>query len=455
LRVSSLDKQIGIEVYLTKSPGIGGKIREEIKDFVVEEVLVDGSRAQVNGDVSGKVLRSSPERQRFLLCLLVKRDWDTLIAIKNVAKQLGIDSARIQIAGIKDAKAWTAQHLTIEGALMEDTAKINLKDVSLFPVGYVREALSSYYLLGNHFTIKIKGITHSQSVVEKRLNLTFSQLEANGGFPNFFGHQRFGSSRPITHLVGKAIFLGKLEEAAMIFLTKASLTEHPSSRQARQNLQKTRDFGQALEGFPRQLRFERLMLACLTEHKTDFAGAFQRLPLKLQELFVQAYQSFLFNRFLSGRLKAGYPLQRAIIGDYVVGVERSGLPFPKVAKVVIAENEEAINQQVKAGRMQVALPLVGARQNLSEGGMGQIEQAVLQSEEAKLEELRWNPLPRFGGGGGLRAVRATVKELRFNVLSGSDNRCEVELNFMLQKGCYATVVLREIMKAANPLTAGF
>ena len=75
-----------------------------------------------------------------------------------MAKQLGIDQSRIQIAGIKDAKAITAQHITIDGGTMEDAAKVNVKDIQIIPVGYVREALSTYYLLGNNFTIKIKAI---------------------------------------------------------------------------------------------------------------------------------------------------------------------------------------------------------------------------------------------------------------------------------------------------------
>ena len=115
--VSPLDKQLGIEVYATKSLGVGGAIREAVDDFVVEEMLVDGSKASVNGAVPSKVLGSSPQRQRFLLCILVKRNWDTFIAVKNIAKELGIDQRRIQIAGIKDAKAVTAQHLTIEDVL--------------------------------------------------------------------------------------------------------------------------------------------------------------------------------------------------------------------------------------------------------------------------------------------------------------------------------------------------
>ena len=172
MSVSPLDKQLGIEVYATKSLGVGGAIREAVDDFVVEEVLVDGSKASVNGVVPTKVLGSSSQRQRFLLCVLVKRNWDTFIAVKNVAKQLGIDQTRIQIAGIKDAKAVTAQHLTIEDGLMEDASKVNVKDIQLYPIGYVRDALSLFYLLGNYFTINIKSIALKQDTVKTRITQT-------------------------------------------------------------------------------------------------------------------------------------------------------------------------------------------------------------------------------------------------------------------------------------------
>ncbi len=456
--VSSLDKELGIQVYLTKSLGVGGVIREKIEDFVVEEVLVDGSKANVNGSVPSKVLGSTLQRQRFLLCTLVKRNWDTFIAVKNVAKQLGIDQSRIQIAGIKDAKAITAQHVTIDGATMEDASKVNVKDIQISPAGYVREALSTYYLLGNSFTIKIKDVKLEKSTVETQIAETIGEIEAAGGIPNFFGHQRFGTTRPITHLVGKAIVRGDFEEAAMLFLAKPSEYEHPSSRQARQQLQETGDFKQALEGFPKQLRFERLMLSHLAENPEDFIGAFQQLPLKLQELFVQAHQSYLFNRFLSERLLHGYALNRAEAGDYVVGVERSGLPLTKVSKIVTSEAHVEVSEQIKAGKMRVALPIVGVRQRLSEGAMGQIEQQVLAKEKIQLEDMQVNPLSRVGGKGGLRTAAAPVGNFKFNVSASADTDgkgCHAELSFVLQRGCYATVLLREIMKPADPLAAGF
>lgn len=455
MSVPSLDLELGLEVYLTKTASVGGVIRKEVDDFVVEEVLVDGSKARVNGAVAPQVLGATSERRKFLLCVMIKRDWDTFIALKNIAKQLGIDQGRIQIAGIKDAKAVTAQHLTIDGVTAENVAQVKLKDIQIAPIGYMREALSTYYLTGNCFTIKIR-MKDKQPEVKKAVNETMSAIDIAGGFPNFFGHQRFGTIRPITHLVGKALIRGDFKQAAMLFLAKPSMYEHPASRQARQQLQETFDFKQSLKIFPRQLRFERIMLSYLAENTDDFLGAFQRLPLKLQELFVQAYQSYLFNRFLSSRLKYGYALNKAEVGDYVVGVERSGLPLMKASKIVTSEMKETVNQQVKAGKMRVALPIIGLRQKLSENVMGQIERQILEQEEVKTEEFRVSPLLKITAKGGLRTIVTPVRDFKLNVSENmSEKAIHTELSFMLLRGCYATVLLREIMKPANPLTAGF
>ena len=455
--MSALDKQLGIEVYATKSLGVGGVIREAIEDFVVEEALVDGSKANVNGIIPSKVLGSSLQRQRYLLFVLVKRNWDTLIAIKNIATQIGIDQRRIQIAGIKDAKAITAQHLTIEEGVMDDAAKVNVKDLQVYPVGYLREALSLYYLLGNYFTINIKSIALKETTVKTRISKNIEELEDIGGIPNFFGHQRFGTTRPITHLVGKALVNGNFEEAAMIFLAKPSVHEHPSSRQARQELELTKNFKQALENFPKQLRFERLMIYHLVDNPDDFIGAFQRLPIKLQELFVQAHQSFLFNRFLSERVKHGYSLGKAEVGDYAVPVDRSGLPVTKMAKMVTLETLTGINEQVKTGKMRVALPIVGVKQKLSQGAIGEIEKEVLEQEKINLDNLQLNELSRIGGKGGLRTAITPIKDFKIqNISENTDGRgCQVLLSFMLLRGCYATVLLREVMKPKDPITSGF
>jgi len=288
-------------------------------------------------------------------------------------------------------------------------------------------------------------------VAKDRVEQSIQELTTLGGIPNYFGHQRFGTTRPITHFVGKALAQGQFEDAAMLFLAKPSPHEHPTSRQARQQLEDTHDFKRASENYPKQLRFERMMLNYLAANPTDYVGAFQRLPPKLLALFVQAHQSYLFNRFLSERLKHGLPLNEAVVGDFVVGVERSGLPMTSMEKMVTEANLAQVTASVKVGKLRVALPIFGMRQKLSSGVMGELERKVLASENISDGPVLLNELSRVGGKGGLRTALTPVRA--FRLLSASENM--VQVNFMLLRGCYATILLREIMKPQNPESAGF
>jgi TruD family tRNA pseudouridine synthase len=84
--------------------------------------------------------------------------------------------------------------------------------------------LSLFYLLGNNFTITTKYITLPQPEAEALIEQTIQELTEAGGIPNYFGHQRFGTTRPITHLVGKSLSQGNFEEATMLFLANPSHT---------------------------------------------------------------------------------------------------------------------------------------------------------------------------------------------------------------------------------------
>ena len=144
MQVPELEKTIGIEVYATHSQGIGGNIREALDDFVVEEVLVDSSKASADEkSIAHRALGASSTKSPYLLCILVKRNWDTLIAVRNVARELGLSTGQLQFAGIKDAKAVTAQHMTVENVALEDLQKVHIKDIQVKPVGYVPNRLSA------------------------------------------------------------------------------------------------------------------------------------------------------------------------------------------------------------------------------------------------------------------------------------------------------------------------
>jgi len=427
LSVPRLEKELGIEVYATRSSGIGGRIRRFPEDFVVEEILLDGSRATVEP----KDFSSLTGRGRYLVCVLVKRNWDTLLAVRTIAQKLRISQERIQMAGIKDANALTAQYISISRATAEQVSSVKIRDIGLYPLRFSNEKISSKMLFGNKFHIIVREIMHSSAKIEERIGNVQNELKTAGGVPNFFGHQRFGTKRAITHLVGKHIVKDEWEKAALTFLAKPSEFEHPESRQDRQRLWETRDFVEAFHNFPFQLRQERMMLGHLAKHPRDFVGAFRRLPTKLCQLFVQAYQSYLFNKFVSGRIKLSISLKEAQNGDYEVKVD---------------------NQSC------LALPIVGFKQPLSSGAQGEIEKEILEEENLVPEQFRISVMPEISAAGGLRTALMPIKDLflaKPSTDSVNPSRRKVEFGFILGKGSYATVVLREFMKSRNPVTAGF
>jgi len=427
LNVPRLEKEIGIEVYATKTNGIGGRLRQVPEDFKVEEILTDGSTARIGPANIPDIIGHG----RYLTCVLVKRDMDAFQAVEAIAKKLNIDNDRIQIGGIKDANALTAQHVSISRMLPEQVGQIKTRNLWLYPLRFSNEKIHSNLLFGNQFHIKIRNLNYSALTIEKHEKKTKQELLKLGGCPNFYGHQRFGTTRPITHLVGKNIVLGEWQKAALTFMAKSSRYEHPESRQARQTFRDTHDYEEALDYFPPKLVYERQMLVHLVRQRTDFIGAFHRLPKKLCQLFVQAYQSYLFNKFLSERIRRGLPLRRPLRRDHKIKMN---------------------------GEDRAALPLIGYKQALSAGEQGEIERRILDEEGVEPKNFKVSGMRQISSRGGLRTALAPIIDLHIERPSEDEmnlGKKSVNLSFTLRKGSYATVVLREFMKPKNPTKAGF
>ncbi len=456
--VSRLEKSIGIEVYSTNSRGVGGVIKQSCEDFIVEEMLVNGSKAGALVSGIPKPIKKQPSTHRYLLCVLIKRNWDTFQALESVAKQLRISLQKIHIAGIKDAKALTAQHITIRDAKLEDIINVAIKDIEIVPVGYFHTKLSPYFLSGNSFKIVIRAISHTKPIIRRRIKEVVKEIKVLGGVPNFFGHQRFGTIRPITHLVGKAIVRGSFRKAVMLFLAKPYPFEHPESRAARKELYRTQDFKKALKTFPGHLYYERLLLKHLAKKPHDFKGAFNRLPVKLRKLFPQAYQAYLFNRFLSKRIALGLPLSAAEVGDHVVKIEITRLPSHRLHEIASQTKLSIINDEIKSGKMGLAIPLIGFRQRLSEGVQGEIEKRILEEEGITPENFKIKGMPELSLKGGLRTALTPLNDFKVKEISkdlANPQKYMARISFTLHRGSYATAFLRELMKSRNPIKAGF
>jgi len=453
MNVPELEADLGMMVYASDTRGINGEIRRVPEDFIVEEVLIDGSKASI--EPFDKTLPPSGHG-RYVICLLVKKGWDTLAAVRKIAVKIGVDPERINIAGMKDAKALTAQYISIGTVPLERLFEARLKGLTVNPIRFSPEKISSRLLFGNQFRIAVKSVKYRFGTVQKRIQETRSELMVFGGIPNFFGHQRFGTVRPLSHRVGRYLVKENFEEAAFIFLSEPSYHENPKAREARKGLRETRDFRSALKCFPRNLMYERLMLGHLAKYPRDFLGAFRRIPQNLRLFLVQAYQSFLFNKFLSERMRREIPVNEAQIGDYVVDLDARGLPttnFKKTEGTAIS----AINRMIVEGRMVVAIPLVGPKQPVSDGLQGELEKEVLEEEGACPNDFRIDKMPEASAAGGLRTTLAKILDLNITVKDeqAEGNGLCANFSFTLHKDSYATVLLREFMKPKDLIKAGF
>jgi TruD family tRNA pseudouridine synthase len=95
------------------------------------------------------------------------------------------------------------------------------------------------------------------------------EIVKQGGVPNYFGVQRFGDIRPVTHKVGEALARGNIEEAVFIYLALPFPGELDRTRETREKLWVNRDIPAALKEFPEYLRYEVAMLNYLVEHPAE------------------------------------------------------------------------------------------------------------------------------------------------------------------------------------------
>lgn len=373
--------------YYTDVPGIRGEIKEQVKDFIVTEMA---SHDTGEGD--------------HLIIKLRKQNMTTMEAVSKLSNMLHISKDRIGYAGNKDKRAVTEQHISVQGVEEADVRQVFTDEFDLEVVGK-----GDYIGLGNLDANRFE-------ITVRQLNLPIEDLrnrslkivdELDGKFPNYFGRQRFGSARPITHQVGRLILQGNYEEAVWTYIAKPYDEEYKSIRKIRTELWETREVEDAAEKFPEQYRYEKALLYHLTKNPGDYQGAIKRLPEGLQRLFVHAYQSWVFNRVLSQLLEDDW-----FDPEYEI-------------------------------------PLVGYKTDLKDNRPENLIEEILEEENVSIDDFRLQEFPELRSEGTYRRAFADFRnfevfEIDEDDLNMAQNKMTVK--FDLPKGSYATVFLREIMK---------
>lgn len=427
------ERRIGIRFYATSTEGLGGAIKTQPSDFIVREVTN----------------RKEKEEGKYLIAELTKENWDTHSVIREISRRLGVSRNRIGFAGTKDKSAVTTQKISIWDVHEDELDRVRIADVELKKIGRSNKPVSLGDLYGNEFEIVIRGIEGREEVLKDRLAAITKEIEIRGGVPNFFGVQRFGIIRPITHVVGKHLIRGDIKAAVMSYIADIFPGENEEAKRARL-LCKEGQLKEALKIMPVFLRYENAMLNELVKHEEDpdFLSAFSVLPKNLQKLFVHAYQAYLFNLALSARMEQNIPFNEALVGDMVCFRNELGLANPDKVERVTADKIDAINRLITHGRAFVTAAVIGYETDFGAGVEGEIERKVLEAEDMVLNDFHIEEISKMSSKGTRRPILVPVKLNTEEVTDDDMNpgRKKVKLSFFLPKGSYATVVLREYMK---------
>jgi tRNA pseudouridine13 synthase len=356
-----------------------------------------------------------------------------------------VSQNRIGWAGTKDKRALTKQKISIWNIEEVDIVRIQLKDVELKVIGRSNKKISLGDLWGNRFNITVRDINLSQEETLARVKTITHELEK--GAPDFFGVQRFGEQRPVTHVVGEAIVRGNFKDAVLTYIARPFPEESSEIKKARKFVQDSGDFKEGLKIYPARLSFEKAMMNHLIAHPEDYNGALRVLSPNLQKMFLHAYQSYIFNIILCRRIDAGLSINEAYDGDIVCFKNDFGMPDTSRLQKVNENNIEGINNLINRGRAFVTAPLVGYDTDFAQGRPGEIERTVVSELNIEIPGFKVSEMPELSSKGLRREIILQFKP-EFCVTEDEINTGQTKLilQFSLQKGGYATSILREYLK---------
>ncbi len=386
------------------------KLRQDIKDFKVDEI---------------SELKISDEDLGFGLYKLEKRGLDTFTLLAYLSKRLGVPYKDFGIAGLKDRHAITTQYITIPSS--HKAPSIEEDNFKLEHIGYLGQPLDLGDLKGNRFEITVRDL---RKVDLQGLPERARDLQAFG-CPNYFDSQRFGS---VIHgeFLGRHVVAGDLERAIKIYLTAFTHSEKAKIKSDKKAiLENWKDLS--------KVRPSTGILAKVVEvynSSKDWTRAFRAIPHNLRELYMSAYQSYLWNECIKAVLKDKIRHERIIPIKYDLGEllffkrleEKEATSIPRTFKTVSHKLEPSQYE-------------------------GKIIDEVLKREGITLEEL--NIQKRTGYFFKVYDRQVIVRPQEFSITEpttdelnnkGADQRTKVTLSFSLQKGSYATIITKRVFK---------
>lgn len=384
------------------------KLKQLPADFIVEEI---------------PDYTVSSEKDEHTIFLLQKQEIDTFDAIRRIAQRLHISLFEIGYAGLKDKHALARQYVSIPTRY--NVLGLKLDSVVLTLIGYSRKKIKIGDLAGNRFTIITRDIQKDE-LTDIPLN---AQAIATSGVPNYFDSQRFGSVIDKV-FIGKEVILKRYETAVKQYLTAYQKSEPKKIKnEKRRILSSWNDFS--------NVRLFNKAFAVVTKEylKTkDWRAAYGKIPAHLREMYVNAYQSYLWNECVKEILKLSVEKKKLYSIEYAVGAL---LFFTDLS----VQERERIPQTFLTISNQMIVP----------ESEKQVIDRVIAKEYLKLADF--NIEDEAGNFFKTRARQLLLIPQDFSIgtpkrdeLNNKENteRYKIQVSFSLPKGSYATLITKRL-----------
>jgi tRNA pseudouridine13 synthase len=385
------------------------KIKQLPDDFRVDELTV-----------------VTPSAGPYALYLLEKTGFTTHDAIATLRRLWQLPANVVSFGGLKDRHARTTQHLTIENGPPNDLdhAGLNLKYL-----GQVPEPFVSTHIQANRFHIVVRDLSSEHT---ERALAALEVVRADG-LANYFDDQRFGSVSEGGEFVARHMVLGNWEQALKLALTMPYEFDRSAEKQIKATLRKHwGDWAACVRKLPRC--HARTLAAHLASRPDDFRGAIARLRPELAGLYLSAYQSHLWNRFLASWLTKHLPPQQRLD----VRLKLDALPMPRGTK---SGELDALVLPLPSARLRY-----GDEVSSSPPDWPEVLRHTLAGDGVELEQLKLKGLRRPFFSRGERAILCRPAGLAGSTAADERHptRHKLLLEFNLPRGSYATLLVKRV-----------
>ena len=289
-------------------------IKQTPEDFLVEETLTPEAISAIRR-----------EPRPVAIYRLTKRSLSTPEAVERMAEALRVAPKSIVFSGLKDKHATTVQYVSLTSG--GGAAALKGRGWQAERLGWTDRPLAASSIAANRFRIRLVELTRREceamDVLAGRLAVGPAGHRPRGGvmrFVNYFGRQRFGTTRHGRGFLARQLLKGDFEQAMRLAIALPAKQDRRTDKIFKRTLEKY--WGRWSEALPKLPSCPSHAAVEVLARGGDFREAFAALPYFIQQINVEAYQSYIWNAIASELLGRVCPAGEMWKADDPLGLMR-------------------------------------------------------------------------------------------------------------------------------------